>query len=137
MARSRPGGSRWKSACRALSNCLRTPRETSLPTLRSPTPRSGLPPGPTLSAWRTPPGAPGQPGTSTDSRVVNVLTIRGRDQVMLKVTVAEVSRDVAKQLGITTSSLTASWGAFTQFNPFAIKNVIAQPPFDGIGYPPL
>src|SRR3984893_13370254 len=36
-----------------------------------------------------PPGAPGAQGTSTDSRVVNVLTIRGRDQVMLKVTVAE------------------------------------------------
>ena len=28
-----------------------------------------------------------------------MLTIRGRDQVMLKVTVAEVSRDIAKQLG--------------------------------------
>ena len=39
-------------------------------------------------------------------------------QVMLKVTVAEISRDIAKQLGITTSSLTANWGTFTQFNPF-------------------
>ena len=38
---------------------------------------------------------------------------------MLKVTIAEVDRDIAKQLGITTSSLTASWGTFTQFNPFA------------------
>jgi pilus assembly protein CpaC len=73
-----------------------------------------------------PPGAPGAQGTSTDSRVVNVLTIRGRDQVMLKVTVAEVDRDIAKQLGITTSSLTASWGTFTQFNPFALKGVIAS-----------
>src|SRR5882757_4256736 len=33
-------------------------------------------------------------------KVVNNLTIRGRDQVMLKVTVAEVQRDVIKQLGI-------------------------------------
>jgi pilus assembly protein CpaC len=49
--------------------------------------------------------------------VVNTLTIRGRDQVMLKVTVAEIDRNIAKQLGITTSSLTASWGTFTQFNP--------------------
>jgi pilus assembly protein CpaC len=79
------------------------------------------------------PGPPGAPGASADSRVVNVLTIRGRDQVMLKVTVAEVQRDIAKQLGITTSSFTASWGSFTQFNPFAIEGVIA--PAGGIGYP--
>jgi pilus assembly protein CpaC len=35
-------------------------------------------------------------------QVVNALTIRGRDQVMLKVTVAEVQRSVLKQLGIAT-----------------------------------
>jgi pilus assembly protein CpaC len=34
------------------------------------------------------------------SKVVNSLTINGRDQVMLKVTVAEVQRNVIKQLGI-------------------------------------
>jgi pilus assembly protein CpaC len=79
-----------------------------------------------------PSGAPGPPGAN--GRIVNVLTIRGRDQVMLKVTVAEVQRDIAKQLGITTSSLTASWGTFTQFNPFAINGVIASG--GGIGYPP-
>jgi pilus assembly protein CpaC len=33
-------------------------------------------------------------------KVVNNLNVRGRDQVMLKVTVAEVQRDVIKQLGI-------------------------------------
>ena len=44
---------------------------------------------------------------------------------MLKVTIAEVSRNIAKQLGITTSSVTASWGTFTQFNPFAINGVLA------------
>ncbi len=80
------------------------------------------------------PGAQGAQGASADGRVVNVLTIRGRDQVMLKVTVAEVQRDIAKQLGITTSSLTASWGTFTQFNPFAINGVIASG--GGVGYPP-
>src|SRR2546430_1616998 len=32
MARSQRGGSRWRSACRALSNCLGTPRKSSLPT---------------------------------------------------------------------------------------------------------
>jgi pilus assembly protein CpaC len=34
------------------------------------------------------------------AKVVNALAIRGRDQIMLKVTVAEVERDVIKQLGI-------------------------------------
>ena len=83
------------------------------------------------------PGASGAPGACADGRIVNVLTIRGRDQVMLKVTVAEISRDIAKQLGITTSSLTASWGTFTQFNPFAIQGVTAVAGAGGAasGYP--
>src|SRR6201997_1945968 len=33
-------------------------------------------------------------------KVVNSITVRGRDQVMLKVTVAEVARSIVKQLGI-------------------------------------
>src|SRR3974377_564839 len=35
-----------------------------------------------------------------DKKVVNGMTVRGRDQVMLKVTVAEVQREVVKQLGV-------------------------------------
>jgi pilus assembly protein CpaC len=35
-----------------------------------------------------------------DGKVVNAIVVKGRDQVMLKVTVAEVQRDVVKQLGI-------------------------------------
>ncbi|WP_286165687.1 type II and III secretion system protein family protein [Rhizobium sp. EC-SD404] len=38
------------------------------------------------------------------SQIVNLLTIQGEDQVTLKVTVAEVSRQVLKQLGFNTSS---------------------------------
>jgi len=38
------------------------------------------------------------------TKVVNGITIRGRDQVMLKVTVAEVRRDVIKQLGVDLSA---------------------------------
>ncbi len=34
------------------------------------------------------------------NKVVNNISVRGRDQVMLKVTVAEMQRDVIKQLGI-------------------------------------
>lgn len=86
--------------------------------------------GPAMSMSMTS-GDPPRAGLA--GQIVNMLTIRSRDQVMLKVTVAEVERDIAKQLGITTSSVTASWGAFTQFNPFAINGVIASG--GGIGYP--
>jgi pilus assembly protein CpaC len=54
------------------------------------------------------------------SKVVNNLTIGGRDQVMLKVTVAEVQRNVIKQLGI---NMNGSIGYGTFFpvtdNPFS------------------
>jgi pilus assembly protein CpaC len=36
----------------------------------------------------------------SEAKVVNSISVRGRDQVMLKVTVAEVQRDIVKQLGI-------------------------------------
>ena len=38
--------------------------------------------------------------STTTTKVVNNIIVHGRDQVMLKVTVAEVRRDVIKQLGI-------------------------------------
>ncbi|ABD89248.1 type II and III secretion system protein family protein [Rhodopseudomonas palustris] len=53
--------------------------------------------------------------------VVNSIAVRGRDQVMLKVTVAEVQRDIVKQLGV---DLTArmNYGTavvnFNNSNPF-------------------
>jgi len=54
-------------------------------------------------------------------KVVNSITVRGRDQVMLKVTVAEVARSVIKQLGIDlTANLNYGTTAvtFTNANPF-------------------
>src|SRR5579863_9196683 len=66
-------------------------------------------------------------GGSASGVVVNSLVIRGRDQVMLKVTVAEIRRDIAKQLGLTSST----WGPFTQYNPFGINGNIAAPPNGG------
>lgn len=50
------------------------------------------------------------------TRVVNGLAVQGRDQVMLKVTVAEVSRDVIKQLGINLSGTAAFGSAIVNFN---------------------
>ena len=58
-------------------------------------------------------------------KVVNNISVRGRDQVMLKVTVAEVQRSIIKQLGI---DLTAnlSYGTsvvkFANSNPFTASN---------------
>jgi len=57
------------------------------------------------------------------NKVVNGITVRGRDQVMLKVTVAEVQRDVIKQLGIDLSGTLTNGQAvlnFTNTNPFPV-----------------
>jgi pilus assembly protein CpaC len=55
------------------------------------------------------------------TKVVNAIVVRNRDQIMLKVTVAEVERDLIKQLGI---NLSGSFGFgstvvnFNNNNPF-------------------
>jgi pilus assembly protein CpaC len=57
-----------------------------------------------------------------NTKVVNGLIVRGRDQVMLKVTVAEVKRDVIKQLGIDLSGSLSRGTAVLNFatnNPFS------------------
>jgi len=57
-------------------------------------------------------------------KVVNAITVRGRDQVMLKVTVAEVQRDVIKQLGIDLSGSLNYGSAVVNFNttnPFSVS----------------
>jgi pilus assembly protein CpaC len=61
------------------------------------------------------------------AKVVNGIAVRGRDQVMLKVTVAEVRRDVIKQLGIDLSG---------QFNyGHAVVNFNTTNPFSANGGP--
>jgi pilus assembly protein CpaC len=54
-------------------------------------------------------------------KVVNSITVRGRDQVMLKVTVAEVARSIIKQMGIDLSA-SMNYGTavvnFSNANPF-------------------
>ena len=65
-------------------------------------------------------------GVSNDGLVINSLVIRGRTQVMLKVTVAEIQRNVAKQLGLTSSTISGSWGSFTQGNQFAINGPLSS-----------
>ena len=56
-------------------------------------------------------------GMGGDSKVINNIIVRGRDQVMIKVTVAEVQRDVIKQLGIDLSGTFNTGTAVVNFNP--------------------
>ncbi|WP_114947207.1 type II and III secretion system protein family protein [Microvirga calopogonii] len=80
---------------------------------------------------RSPDSAAGGAGISSGAAgegslgpVISALTIKGRDQVMLKVTIAEIQRNVLKQLGI---KWTGSWslqdatinGAFSPAYPVA------------------
>jgi pilus assembly protein CpaC len=60
-------------------------------------------------------------------KVVNSIAVRGRDQVMLKVTVAEVARNIIKQLGI---DLTANMNYGT-----AVVNFSNANPFTAFGRP--
>ena len=66
-------------------------------------------------------GAAGAAGSGTSSRVVNSLVIRGRDQVMLKVTITEVQRQVLKQLGVNAANASGGWGRLVMDNPFSLN----------------
>lgn len=60
------------------------------------------------------------------NKVVNGLTINGKEQVLLKVTVAEVQRTVLKQLGINLNGSNIAIGnnklSFNSDNPFTVQN---------------
>ena len=49
-------------------------------------------------------------------KVVNSIVVKGRDQVMLKVTVAEVRRDIVKQMGVDLSASMNSGTTVVKFN---------------------
>ena len=54
----------------------------------------------------------------TRGSVINLLTVSGSDQVTLKVTIAEIRREVVRQLGINSSALLSSGSiGFSMFNP--------------------
>jgi pilus assembly protein CpaC len=63
-------------------------------------------------------------------KVVNSIVVRGRDQVMLKVTVAEVRRDIIKQMGVDLSA-SMNYGTavvnFNNSNPFTANNAPLVP----------
>jgi pilus assembly protein CpaC len=63
-------------------------------------------------------------------KVVNSIVVRGRDQVMLKVTVAEVARSIIKQMGIDLSA-NLNYGTsvvrFNNVNPFTANSAPLVP----------
>lgn len=61
-------------------------------------------------------------GVGGGGKLINSLAIRGRDQVMLKVSVAEIQRQVMKQLGVSTATANGSWGNFSMTNPFGLQS---------------
>ena len=60
----------------------------------------------------------------SSGKVINSLTIRGLDQVSLRVTVVEIRREIVKQLGVTMSG-GGSNGNFRLDNPFAINGAVS------------
>jgi pilus assembly protein CpaC len=61
-------------------------------------------------------GASSKSVADSGDKVVNAIVVRGRDQIMLKVTVAEVERDLIKQLGINLSGSVGYGTAVVNFN---------------------
>jgi pilus assembly protein CpaC len=66
--------------------------------------------------------------TGDTTKVVNGIVVRERDQVLLKVTVAEVQRDVVKQLGV---NLSGSFGFVRE----GVINFNTDNPFSASGQP--
>jgi pilus assembly protein CpaC len=61
-------------------------------------------------------GAQSSDTAGNGSKIVNAIVVRGADQIMLKVTVAEVERDLIKQLGINLSGALNYGTAVVNFN---------------------
>ncbi|HLW91407.1 MAG TPA: type II and III secretion system protein family protein [Roseiarcus sp.] len=59
-----------------------------------------------------------------DGKVINSLIIRGLDQVSLRVTVAEIRREIVKQLGVNLFGQNSSGSSFEVQNPFAVNGAL-------------
>lgn len=62
-------------------------------------------------------------GKVIEGKLINALNIRGKDQVMLKVVVAEVQRAVIKQFGVNASNLNNGW----QIGKIPVSGVVENP----------
>jgi pilus assembly protein CpaC len=69
---------------------------------------------------------------ASGNKIVNAIVVRGRDQIMLKVTVAEVERDVLKQLGINLTGALNYGTAVVNFNTSNAFSASGSPPTNSI-----
>lgn len=104
---------------------------TSQPALSGASSVNGMPGAPSAV-----PALGGQAGASgPQSRIINSIQVRAKDQVMLRVTVAEVNRSTLKQLGVNTSG---TWNigkyAFNYANPVTAINGALPGNQVGFGY---
>jgi pilus assembly protein CpaC len=60
-------------------------------------------------------------GTPLTGKVINSLTIRGLDQVSVRVTISEIRRDIVKQLGVNMSGVGSGSNGFVTANPFTVN----------------
>ena len=79
-------------------------------------------------------GAGSGPINADGSKVVNAITVRGRDQINLRVTVAEIQRDVIKQLGINLGGPLGEGKGSTGVGS-SVLNLITNHPFSASGTP--
>ncbi len=65
-------------------------------------------------------------GTPLTGKVINSLTIRGLDQISLRVTISEIRRDIIKQLGVNMVGSDGSTNKLTIANPFSINGNLSS-----------
>ncbi len=78
----------------------------------------------------------GSDASGSAVQVVNALTIGGKDQVMLKVTIAEIQREAVKKLGINISGsgTQGNWsGSLATANTFPITPAVSPSATAGVG----
>src|SRR5579862_423715 len=67
-------------------------------------------------------------GAADPTRVVNMLKVKGREQVLIKVRVSEIQRNIAKQLGVNLTSAFTTAGVpivAATSNPFGLGQVLS------------
>jgi pilus assembly protein CpaC len=60
-------------------------------------------------------------GTPLTGKVINSLTIRGLDQISLRVTISEIRRDIVKQLGVNMTGANSSGSSFSLTPQFTVN----------------
>jgi len=68
----------------------------------------------------------GKGGSDVKGSVINAMTIKGLDQVSLRVTISEVHRDILKQLGVNLTGSAPNGDSVRTDNPFSINGAASN-----------